>query len=425
MDIASLPLLYILGVQVAFTPCFFPIVPVFLTYIIRSDKSKVFLASLLFALGIISSFILYGLAAILSASLIQVILKLSLELLMVEIGIFLIAFGLSLLTPFKNFLSGLSIPAPRMRKITLINSYVFGFLFSIIAAPCASTYILAFLSTIFVQAISGLEYAVLQLSVIGAGIGTPFIAIGLIAQKVGTGFLRKISSSFLVRYNEEITGIITALMGVFVMFSIEDSLAYVPLAFRDLTGVIRVLASLAMLYYGYVSVKAWIVLGYRKTLFLGSAFVFGGTFLLLQALPFINVFHLDNVVSSYLILGSRFLMLAGILLFYFPGYSSFIVLKITGISTSILIVSADLLIALIWLLVYTLLRDGKRLWGTMFFLSLGLLDFAPMIPLDNVLVKLSLLILEIVGVLNFFQISNLENRVLATLSLLVGEEPPE
>lgn len=421
MDITILPLLYILGIEVAFTPCFFPVIPIFLTYIMRSNRGNAFTASILFALGIISSFLIYGLAAIYSASFIQAILTLSLEVITVELGLVFIGIGLALLTPFKNVLSKLSIPAPKFKKISLVNAFIFGFLFSIIAAPCASTFLLAFLTSIFLQAINELGLAILQLAVIGAGIGTPFIIIGFMTQKMGTKVLSRISHSFIVRYNEEITGIITAILGIITVIGVKDFELYFELAYNDLLWLINFLAFGAIVYFGIVSMKTGLLLEDKRALFAGIAFILNsGVFLLETLNNFIgNIFVLNPVF----VLLSRLLLFVGITSFLARGFLN-IALMVDLYSVGPLTISFfDILMGIVWLLTYIRLNDKKRVWGTLLFFGISLLDYVKYadIGLTGYFAAI-FIVFQIIAILNFYHVASRESSILASLALLFNEE---
>lgn len=420
MNAAILPLLYILGVEVAFTPCFFPVIPIFLTYIMRGNKSNAFIASILFALGIIHSFLIYGLAAIYSASFVQAILTLSLEVVTIELGLIFVGVGLALLTPFKNLLSMLSIPAPRFRKISLINAFIFGLLFSIIAAPCASTFLLAFLTSVFLQAVNEIGLAILQLAVIGLGIGTPFIIIGFLVQKMGTRVLSRVSRSFIVRYNEEITGVITAVLGVITIISIKDFELYFELAFNGLLWLIYLLAFGAAVYFGVVYARAGLLLEDKRALFASVAFILnGGVFLQETLSNFIGyIFPLDPV----LVLLLRLILFLGMASFLSRGILNIAIFANLYPVDPLTFPFLDALVGMAWLLTYARLKDRRRIWGTLFFIGISLLDYVKYagIGLSGYYAAF-FVIFQIIAVLNFYYVANRESSILASLALLFNE----
>ncbi|RLE59522.1 MAG: hypothetical protein DRJ35_05585, partial [Thermoprotei archaeon] len=362
-----------------------------------------------------------GLAAIYSASFIQAILTLSLEVITVELGLIFIGIGLALLTPFKNILSKLSIPAPKFKKISLVNAFIFGFLFSIVAAPCASTFLLAFLTSIFLQAINEMGLALLQLAVIGAGIGTPFIIIGFTTQKMGTKVLSRISRSFIVKYNEEITGIITAILGIITILGVKDFELYFELAFNDMLWLINFLILGALVYFGIISMKTGLLLEDKRALFAGMAFIFNsGVFLLETLNNFIgNIFALNTI----LVLLSRMFLFAGITLFMARGFLNIIPLvSIHGVEP-LTISFFDILMGTIWFLTYIRLRDMKRLWGTLFFLGISLLDYIKYADMElSGYFAAIFIVFQIVAVLNFYHVASRESSILASLALLFNEE---
>lgn len=408
----DLPLIYLLGIETAFTPCFFPIIPVFLTYISRSGREKAFLASVLFAAGITASFVLYGFAAAYSAGFIQMVLSLSLELITVELGLLFVGLGLALLTPFKEALAMLSVPTPRIRKITLANAFVLGFLFSIIAAPCAATYLFAIISTTLLKAMGDIGYAVAQLAVYGAGISTPFLAIGLLTQKLGTRMLRSVSKSFLVRHNEEIAGVITVLLGIVTMASIEDFTLYLGQASEALRPLIALLFAATGVYYAVVAARS-----YRYVEDMGVLLVSAGFLAVAGGLVAEQVLAALGAVQPWILrLATRGLLLLGVASMGLRGLAAVGVLGDLSRAAAVI----DGAAAALWGITYGRLGDRRHLWATLYLLGLAAYD-AGWSGLPG-WTQACLAVFTVVAALNLYPAASGNRGALSGLRLLVEEE---
>jgi len=409
----DLPLIYLLGIETAFTPCFFPIIPVFLTYISRSGREKALLASILFAAGITASFVLYGFAAAYSAGFIQMVLSLSLELVTVELGLVFIGLGLALLTPFKEALAMLSVPTPRIKKITLANAFVLGFLFSIIAAPCAATYLFAIISTTLLKAMGDIGYAVAQLTVYGAGISTPFIVIGLLTQKLGTRMLRSVSRSFLVRHNEEIAGVITVLLGVVTMASIGDFTIYLGPAAEALRPLLALLFAATGVYYAVVAARSYRYVDDKRVLLLSAGFLAVAADLALEQAAAL----MGGTAPWPLTLASRGLLLAGVAAMGLRGLAAVAILGWPSGAAGVL----DAAAAALWGATYARLRDRRHLWGTLYLLGLAAYDVGWQ-GLPGWAQAL-LAVFSVVAALNLYPAASGNRGALSGLRLIAEEEP--
>jgi len=409
----DLPLIYLLGVETAFTPCFFPIIPVFLSYISRSGSEKVFLASLLFAAGITSSFTLYGVAAAYSAGIVQVVLSLSLELITVELGIVFIGLGAAMMTPFKEALALLSVPTPRIRKITLANAFTLGFLFSLVAAPCAATYIFAILSTTLLKAMGGIGYAILQLAVYGAGISTPFVAIGVAAQKLGTRALSGVSRSFLVKYNEEIAGAITLLLGLVTMASVEDFPLYLGQAAAALRPFLLLLFAATGAYYGYIALRAASLLGDRRAAAVAAGFLAAAGGLVAEAASTAGLISPPPAWAVAATRGALFLGSASLL----PGSA----LVYLWASEKWLPLAFDAAAAASWVAVFGRLRDSKHMWGTLYMAGLAAYDATWALPMPG-WARAAAAAFCIVGALNLYPAAARNRGALAGIRILLEED---
>jgi len=169
---SSIPILFFYGIASVLSPCFFPLFPTFLAYIVKGEKdaSASVKAASICALGIVISFVVYGsffwlLFAPLSqyGSLLRQIFGLAISLL-----------GVVLLTPLKKVFTAIRTPKKLAELEGLMGTFVLGFSYVLIAAPCAMP---IFLAVLFVTAtLENITYAILGSVVFALGAGISLVA---------------------------------------------------------------------------------------------------------------------------------------------------------------------------------------------------------------------------------------------------------
>jgi len=227
--IADLIQAYLLGLFLTFTPCVYPVLPIFLLYITgsKTSRGKAFIASILFVTGFIVSFSLFIILMTIARDYIIDIIGLSLmiESLIPKISALFIVLGVALFTPLKLIFYKLSTPTPKFKKITLLNAFMLGLIFTIIAAPCGAGSFLAFLVSIMASSSqpNSLMIDVLLRSIMySLGGGTPFIILGLVTGQAAKRLHKRITSSIIIRRSSELTGILLIVFGIFTLIYEEN-----------------------------------------------------------------------------------------------------------------------------------------------------------------------------------------------------------
>lgn len=173
---SSIPVLFFYGMISFLSPCFFPLFPAFLAYIVKAkrDLAASVLAASICTLGIVVSFAVYGslfwfLFTPLSqyGSLLRQIFGLSISLL-----------GIVMLTPLKKVFTAIRPPKKLAELEGLMGTFVLGFAYVLIAAPCAMP---IFLAALFMTATSeSISYAILGSTVFALGAGLSLVISSLL-----------------------------------------------------------------------------------------------------------------------------------------------------------------------------------------------------------------------------------------------------
>ncbi|QOJ78464.1 hypothetical protein IG193_06830 [Infirmifilum lucidum] len=403
MDVAQLVLLYLLGIETAFTPCFLPILPIFLNFVARSSKGRVFLSSLFFAAGVTASFVLYGLLATYSSGILRSFLVASLPSIATGLGLLLISIGVVVLSPARVLFSTIPSVQPRFKKTSLVNAFVLGFTFSLVAAPCAATFLVAAFSLVWLGSLNSQNSAMATVLVYASGTSTPFLLIGLFAEKVG----KKLSRSFFVRHNETLSGLITISLGVLTVLSVENyDLVSIHVA-QHLYPYFVLFSLLPVLAYFTSLLRLGVKVGSLPPTLLASGV------LLLGVSDVIRLFQphpYATVVYIALALASRALVIAGGLLLAKPHVYS-VILAVFPQS----IVTLDLLMLFSWI-AGPGRREREHLFAALFILLHLVTDLQPLVPMD--ILPVLILLLQPVSYLSILIPASKVSRVLTGLRLL-------
>ncbi len=244
MEPAQLALVYLLGVLTSFSPCYLPVLPIMLAYITRGSSGRGVAASILFAMGASLSTALYGMLAAESASFLSSLIAIGFAQLTISTGFLLVGLGLAQLTPIKDVFALTPTLTPKVQKASVASAFILGLVFSLAAAPCSFTPLVAYLSTVAVEgARSGEALAVA--AAFAGGIGTSLLALGLAGVLFGRKFLGKVARSALARYYAQVAGALLIALGVFTIVSTENFSLVAPQVARAFITFTCALGALA------------------------------------------------------------------------------------------------------------------------------------------------------------------------------------
>lgn len=380
----TLIIYYLAGIIVAFSPCLFPVLPTFLTYISakKSARSRAFIASLLFSLGLTLSFITYSLMGVFAKELIMPLLTLSLENIVTSFGVLLIALGISMFTPFKDIMSRISAPTLKLKRSSLLDALVLGFLFSLLAAPCAAGSILAIVAGVILTSsgefMSALITAVIQILFYSMGASTPFIILGALTQGISKKIHRRLSKSFLVKYNEPIMGILLIIYGIATLWSVGNFLVYLEFANIVLDKVSNFSWIILWMYFAYSIFRVSRFFNDRLGILLFFSILFNITLLFMKIFIPTSILAFEYVDLLYLL--SKFLFV-----FFFSytlisrtkkssiAHNGFIsVMPLIFIKTNAFIISGiiDIFLVFDFIFFYIISRKNETRW-----LALGIIIY--------------------------------------------------
>lgn len=206
------------GIITFISPCFLPMLPVYLTYIASKDdkKNSTITNAIAFVIGFTLVFISLGAFA----GTIGTFLKNYNVIINIITGLIVIIFGLNLLGIFNiKFLNAAKIQKSESKKLGFFSSILFGIVFSINWTPCVGAFLGSALMLASQQ--SSVVQGILLLLCFSLGLGIPFIFSAVLINQLKSTFtfikrnyqiIHIISGVFLI-----IIGILmmTGLMGYF------------------------------------------------------------------------------------------------------------------------------------------------------------------------------------------------------------------
>ncbi len=227
--VSSLPLIefFLLGLTGSFAPCLFPVLPAFLAYLTESSTNpmKGFLSAILTILGVFTVFISLSLLLNFFTKDLNPFLASNYLRFRFYEGVLLILFGIliafsnnlkigffdTLASKSNNFLQKIENP--------WLLSFLIGFFFAFLAAPCAFiVFGTFFVQVTFLGSFSDVIFANILFAL---GVGVPFLLLGFIAPLFKESI--KVDSKKLSIYVPIVTGLIILGTGVFLIY---DALQY-------------------------------------------------------------------------------------------------------------------------------------------------------------------------------------------------------
>jgi cytochrome c-type biogenesis protein len=210
----SIPILFFYGLISFLSPCFFPLFPAFLAYIVKGGEEALesVIAASICTFGIVISFIIYG-------SLFWFLFKpLSLygSLLRQIFGISIFLLGIVMLTPLKRLFAAIHTPKKVVELKGLIGAFALGFTYVLIAAPCAMP---IFLAALFMTAtFENVAYAILGSTVFALGAGVSLIISSFLVA-TSKKRIEKINNNFAPWF-ELVSALLLLVTGILLLFQI-------------------------------------------------------------------------------------------------------------------------------------------------------------------------------------------------------------
>ena len=207
------------GIITFISPCFLPMLPIYVSYFAGSDKEKSTRKTLVNALGVVLGFTLVFVALGAFASTVGSFLLKYKTAVNIVTGLIVIFFGLMILGVFKlNIFKGINNPLAG-KELGFFSSILFGIVFSVGWTPCIG----AFLGSALVLASQQgkVLIGVTMLLCYSAGLGIPFIISALLIDKLKSAF------GFIKRHYSVINivcGSLLCLIGVLMMTGLFDSI---------------------------------------------------------------------------------------------------------------------------------------------------------------------------------------------------------
>lgn len=387
LSLLDLIALYIAGVQAVFQPCIYPMIPVFLTYVMGVKGSRAWrsISMLFFVLGLYFSFALYGIAAVFAANIVSKYLLLTIDVATLYTSVLIYALGLAMFTPLRELYTRTWIPRFKVKR-RLPDSFILGFLMSIIAAPCAGSSILMALMIVFkssaYQALN-LFLALTGMGVFSLGLATPLILLGLFTRKIRR-FYSRLSGSFVVKHGEEILGLVLVSFSFISVVSLGiESLIY---SFLDkILGVTAFFSAIILLYMTMTSARAYKFLKNRVFLLLSGGFIILSIDEALFALNHLEAFNYcgHSEFSSLLRITSYLLTSVGFAPILLVDRIFMLFLSVSAMKN----LEMGLLVLNIVLLVWSKIKGAVKIYPLLLFYSL----LAIITLLENIYSELYLL----------------------------------
>lgn len=255
-------------------------------------NAKTWQTGIFFSVGVVLSFILYGVLLVVGGGIIRIFLtSLNQQFVNIALGIVLIALGISLLTPLREFFTVLPSATPVSKISGRLDSLFFGFFFSLAAAPCAAALMTAALSQVLLYALTSLFEPLLLMLLYGLGTATPFLVIGVLGDLVKTFYRGKSLRNFFLKHSETISGGLLIIFGVFSIYTIENFDVILPVVSRSLLPVLEIFLFTAIIYYAYSQLKVGFYLE-------ATELTLGGAGFLLASFTLINLDYLDAIIRG-------------------------------------------------------------------------------------------------------------------------------
>lgn len=207
-------LIFLEGIASFISPCLLPMVPIYISYLVGSEKenqskSLLLINSLGFVLGFTFVFILLSIFA----STLGRIISNYIGVLQIIFGIIMVFLGLNFMEVIQvNFLNLSSKMKIKHDKTGFINSLIFGIVFSISWTPCVGAFLASALMTIMTE--GEILEGIIMIILYSIGLGIPFILSAVLIDKLQNTF-KFIKKHYGIIKN--ISGIFLIIMGLYTI----------------------------------------------------------------------------------------------------------------------------------------------------------------------------------------------------------------
>lgn len=218
----SLITVFIQGLLSFFSPCVFPLIPVYMSMLsggfneqdnLKGKQIKIFFNTIFFVLGISFAFLLLGFSASafgLFFDKYKDIIKLFGSFIMIFFGLY----GLGIISN-SNLLSQVKRIDYKMKTVNILTCFIFGFTFSFAWTPCIGPILT---SVLFLIGSSETLYSgLLYLVVYTLGFVIPFLLLGCF-----TGFLLELFKKYkgVVKYTQKLGSLLLIFIAISLIFSV-------------------------------------------------------------------------------------------------------------------------------------------------------------------------------------------------------------
>ncbi|MEM0023198.1 MAG: cytochrome c biogenesis protein CcdA [Thermofilaceae archaeon] len=286
------------GLQTVFSPCLFPVLPAYLIFLARQVGSSL-KVTLAFVTALSASLLVYATIVASVGQALLIALSLTPDTISFVLATLYACLAFIELSPAKQIFSAFTYRGLEVKKVSVASSAMLGALFALAAAPCASAPLLAWTAILLLHPNSVLP----SLTAFLAGVATPFIIIGALAQSMGQRLHRGLARSFLVKYSYELSAILFAAFSLIVLLSTSNPLSIIEKYVQMLSTLVLALLS-PLLFYAGINLLTSVPRAARGGLLILATFpiltgITGATNLLLRSQVLPVVFN--KLIFHYLI----------------------------------------------------------------------------------------------------------------------------
>ncbi|MFX1514388.1 MAG: cytochrome c biogenesis protein CcdA [Promethearchaeota archaeon] len=213
LELGMIATSFVLGVLVTFSPCLFPLLPSYLSFLLKTEENRIrgLWSGIFCTIGIMIVFVFVG---ILTSQAGSMLIENHSKLTLIMGGI-LILLGMFLISPLnigilQKLNTGQMIDSLfQKERGTISLSLLIGLSFALIAAPCAMP---IFLSVIIISLRESILQSMIRMIAFSIGTGLPFVIMGIMVPELKEQFIQK--GVQFKRWSELISGLLILLVGL-------------------------------------------------------------------------------------------------------------------------------------------------------------------------------------------------------------------